>query len=72
MPEPKKTDPQAPPHLIIEIKTDDGKVWGTMTATPKQFTSGSIGYYANGKIENPLSRERYQIGANFTLIGSKP
>jgi hypothetical protein len=70
--EPLKRDQQAPANLIIEVKSSDGKVWGTITATSKHFSSGSIGFYANGKVENPDSHERYQVGANITLIGSKP
>ena len=72
MPEPKKRDALAPKNLIVEIKDADGKVWGTVTATEKQFSSGSVGFYANGKIENPDSHERYQLGSNIILIGSKP
>jgi hypothetical protein len=72
MPEPKKRDAQAPPNLIVEIKDNDGRVWGTITAGEKIFSSGSVGFYANGKIENPDSHERYQVGGNIILIGSKP
>ena len=70
--EPKKRDPEAPAQLVIEVKDLQGNVWGTLTATGKHFSSGSIGFYANGKVENPTSHERYQVGANITLIGSKP
>ncbi len=72
MPEPKKRDPQAPSSLILEIKDSNGRVWGTITAAAKAFSSGSVGFYANGKIENPDSNERYQVGGNIILIGSKP
>ncbi len=72
MPEPKKRDALAPKSLIVEIKDSEGKIWGAVTATEKQFSSGSVGFYANGKIENPDSHERYQLGANIILIGSKP
>jgi len=71
-PEPKKRDPNAPVSLIVEIKSPDGRVWGLLTATGKHFSSGSVGFYANGKIENPDSQEKYQVGANITLVGSKP
>ena len=71
-PEPKRKDEQAPSQLILEIKDDKGNVWGQLVALNKHFSSGSIGFYANGKIENPVSHERYQIGSNITLIGSKP
>jgi len=72
MPEPKKRDPQAPSSLILEIKDNNGRVWGTITAAAKTFSSGSVGFYANGKVENPDSNERYQVGGNIILIGSKP
>ena len=72
MPEPKKRDPQAPPTLTVEIKDHTGRVWGTINATAKQFSSGSVGFYANAKVENPDSNERYQVGANIILVGSKP
>ena len=71
-PEPKKRDENAPDHLTIEIKDSSGNLWGSLTATNKHFSSGSVGFYANAKIENPVSHERYQVGGNIILIGSKP
>ncbi len=72
MPDPKKTDPAAPAVLELTVTGPDGAVWGKIIAHSKQFASGSVGYYANGKIDNPQSHERYQTGMNITLIGSKP
>ncbi|MDP3179215.1 MAG: hypothetical protein Q8M76_15010 [Spirochaetaceae bacterium] len=72
MPEAKKTDPKAPKFLELTITDADGAVWGKVIAPEKQFSSGSVGYYCNSKIENPASHERYQVGTNITLIGSKP
>ena len=72
MPGPKKTDPNAPKFLELTIAGADGKVWGKVIAQEKQFSSGSVGFYCNGKVENPESHERYQAGLNITLIGSKP
>jgi len=72
MPEPKKTDGGAPSALTMELKSADGKPWGTLVASKKTFQSGSVGFYANGKAVNPESGEKYQIGCNITLIGSKP
>lgn len=65
-----KTDPAAPATLFLEIKDAGGRVWGTMVGNAKLFSSGSVGYFASGKIENPDSHERYQVGSNITLIGS--
>jgi hypothetical protein len=72
MPEPKKRDEKAPKYLEIIVKSPDGKVWGTMLAKEKVFSTGSVGYYAGEKIVNPDSAERYQVSLNMTLIGSKP
>ncbi|MDR2041014.1 MAG: hypothetical protein LBP98_01695 [Tannerella sp.] len=72
MPEPLKRDPKAPKFLEITIKDSDGKVWSSVFAHPKDFSSGSVGYYVSEKITNPESAERYQCGLSFTLIGSKP
>ena len=72
MPEPAKRDPNAPKFLEISIKDSEGKVWSTMYAHAKDFSTGSIGFYASDKITNPESGERYQTGLSFTLIGSKP
>ena len=72
MPEPAKRDSAAPKFLQISIKDSAGKEWSTFIASEKQFSSGSVGFYASDKTTNPNSGERYQIGLNFTLIGSKP
>jgi hypothetical protein len=67
----KKRDPAAPTALILEVKTSDGQVWGTITAGAREFKTGSVGFYAGEKITNPKSGERYQLGVNIILIGSK-
>ena len=72
MAETVKRDPKAPKFLEITIKDSDGKVWSTLYAHAKDFSTGSVGFYASDKITNPESAERYQTGLSFTLIGSKP
>ena len=72
MPEPAKRDQNAPKFLEVTIKDNDGKVWSTLYAHSKEFSTGSIGYFASEKIVNPDSAERYQSSLTFTLIGSKP
>jgi hypothetical protein len=72
MPEPAKRDPQAPKFLELTIKDTNGKVWSTIYAHGKDFSTGSVGYFASDKIVNPESAERYQCSLSFTLIGSKP
>ena len=68
----RKVDESAPPALIIEFKTPAGEVWGTMRADAREFKTGSLGFYANGKVKNPASGNGYQVGINIILIGSKP
>ncbi|MDR0447660.1 MAG: hypothetical protein LBH07_03235 [Treponema sp.] len=72
MSEPAKRDPNAPKFLEIIIKDPDGRTWSTTYAQAKEFSTGSVGYYASDKATNPASAERYQCSMNFTLIGSKP
>ena len=67
----KVRDSDAPPSLTVEIKSSDGTVWGTLIAGGKEFKTGSVGFYANGKITNPASGKPYQVGANIILVGSK-
>ena len=69
---PAKTDPKAPKFLEIVIKDHEGRVWSTAYAQAKEFSTGSVGYYATDKATNPESAERYQCSMSFTLIGSKP
>ena len=71
MSEPAKRDPRAPKFLEVIIKDSDGKTWSTVYAQAKDFSTGSVGYYASEKSTNPESGERYQCGLSFTLIGSK-
>ena len=72
MPEPAKRDPKAPRFLQITIKDSDGKEWATTIAQAKDFSTGSVGFYASEKAVNPESGERYQCSLSFTLVGSKP
>jgi len=65
-------DSKAPASLQIVIIDNEGKEWGRMYATSKDFSTGSVGYYASGKVANPANPEaRYQAGLTFTLVGSK-
>ena len=65
-------DEKAPEYLTLEIKDPEGRTWGIIHAMAKTFNTGSVGFYAAGKVvngDNPTAR--YQLGANITLIGSK-
>jgi len=67
----KRIDAEAPEALTLELRTPDGQVWGTLAAASKEFKTGSVGFYANGKVTNPKSGRVYQVGANIILVGSK-
>ena len=68
---PKKTDPNAPENLEIEIRDKKtGNILFSGIVPEKHFKTGSVGYYLNGKMTN--GAEKYQIGCSITLIGSKP
>lgn len=67
-----KRDAKAPVSLNIEIKDDNGRIWGTVTAKTRLYFSGSFGFHARGRIENPESNELYRVGGNIILIGSRP
>ncbi len=56
--------------LIIEIKDTNGKTVGSLSAQPKEFKTGSRGYYANAKIE--IDGKRYQTQIQLVEIGSNP
>ena len=55
--------------IIAELKTDDGKLLGVFTLPPKDFKTGSKGFYANGKTE--IDGKRYQTQIQLVEIGSK-
>jgi hypothetical protein len=66
-------DSKAPGTLTVVFTDSTGKEWGRLYATTKEFSTGSIGFNASGKIINPDNPEaRYQVGANITLVNSKP
>jgi hypothetical protein len=56
--------------IIVELKDANGKTLGLMTAAPKDFKTGSKGFYANGKVE--IDGKRYQAQIQLVEIGSKP
>lgn len=69
----KRLHPNCPDELEVRI-TDQGTglIWGTLTAMPKQFRKGSVGYFVSGKVRDADQPEyRYQVVASIVLIGSK-
>ncbi len=55
--------------ITVEFK-QDGQMVGLMTADPKEFKTGSKGYFGMGKIQ--MGEKRYQVQVQLVEIGSKP
>ena len=55
--------------IMAEIKNNEGTLLNVMTLPPKEFKTGSRGYYANGKME--IEGKRYQVQIQLVEIGSK-
>ncbi len=55
--------------IIAELKSEDGKLLGVFNVSPKDFKTGSRGFYANGKME--IDGKRYQTQIQLVEIGSK-
>lgn len=58
-----------PNFIIAELKTDSGQMLSVLSVMPKEFKTGSRGYYANQKIE--MDGKRYQVQIQMVEIGSK-
>ena len=55
--------------LIAELKTDQGQLVTVLSLPPKEFKTGSKGFYANAKTE--IDGKRYQVQIQLVEIGSK-
>ncbi len=55
--------------LVAELKLDSGQTVSIMTLPPKQFKTGSRGFYANQKAE--IDGKKYQVQIQVIEIGSK-
>jgi hypothetical protein len=58
-------NPTAPASIVVNFAD-----FGDLLATKKQFSTGSVGYYGNGKVV--IDEQVYQVGVTLTLVGSKP
>ena len=54
----------------VAIKNDEGQTQGQLIADGKIFSTGSRGFYGQGKIV--LDGKRYQVAVTLVEIGSKP
>ena len=55
--------------ILAELKNDQGRLLTVLTLPPKEFKTGSKGFYANGKTE--IDGKRYQVQVQLVEIGSK-
>lgn len=55
--------------ILAELKNDQGQLLTVLTLPPKEFKTGSKGFYANGKAE--IDGKRYQVQVQLVEIGSK-
>ena len=57
-------------NIIVELKSPDGQSIGLLTVAPKEFKTGSKGFFGNSKLE--IEGKRYQVQVQVVEIGSKP
>jgi hypothetical protein len=55
--------------ITAEIKSGDGTLLSVLALPPKEFKTGSKGYYANSKMD--IDGKRYQVQIQMVEIGSK-
>ena len=55
--------------IIAELRNENGEIVSVLTASPKEFKTGSRGFYVNGKAE--IDGKRYQVQIQLVEIGSK-
>jgi len=55
--------------IVADLKTDNGQPIAVFSVLPKDFKTGSKGFYANGKAE--IDGKRYQVQIQLVEIGSK-
>jgi len=59
--------------LRVSVTDDEGNMLSEMVAAPKDFSSGSKGFYVNGKfVDQNDPTVRYTFSAPIVIIGSKP
>lgn len=56
--------------VIVELRDASGNILGVLTAQETEFSTGSTGLRANGKVQ--IDGAKYQCNVNIIKIGSKP
>lgn len=55
--------------IIAELKDDKGNTLAVVTAPPKEFKTGSKGFYGNARTE--IDGKRYTVQVQLVEVGSK-
>jgi predicted RNA-binding protein with EMAP domain len=55
--------------ILADLKMDDGQTVAVVMAPPKEFKTGSRGFYGTAKAE--IGGKRYQVQIQVIEIGSK-
>ncbi len=56
-------------YIVAELKDDQNRPLGLLAAMPKEFRTGSRGFFASGKLV--IDGKRYQVQVQLVEIGSK-
>ncbi len=56
-------------YILADLKLDDGQSIAVLTVPPKEFKTGSRGFFGSAKAE--INGKRYQIQIQVVEIGSK-
>lgn len=56
--------------MRVTVQDERGQIAGVLEASPKQFKTGSTGFYGTGKINQ--DGKRYQTSVMLVEIRSKP
>jgi predicted RNA-binding protein with EMAP domain len=56
-------------YILADLKLDDGQSVAVLTVPPKEFKTGSRGFFGSTKAE--INGKRYQIQIQVVEIGSK-
>ncbi len=60
--------------FMANAKAESFQIAGSnVTAEPKQFSTGSFGWYYSGKVTIEVNGQKLpvQVGCNMTVVGSK-
>jgi len=55
--------------ILAELKTENGQTVAILTVPPKEFKTGSRGFFGSTKAE--IDGKRYQVQVQIVEIGSK-